>query len=203
MTSMRHLLVVDDDPAMRDMLVSLFQSSGYRATQAASADSALALCASASALGAAGRRTAVDEYSLELPGVGAIPSLGGLFAADLERAVELRPDLVLGARSEQQQAFFAALRARGVRCEELETGGSLVGVLAEFQRVGALQIRVPRSCGNVARLPGALACEFDIVHNGGANSCHVPASAMGLCRIAMRATNLPSWEAASNVCSSP
>ncbi len=45
MTTSRHLLVVDDDPAMRDMLVSLFQSSGYRATQAASADSALALCA--------------------------------------------------------------------------------------------------------------------------------------------------------------
>jgi iron complex transport system substrate-binding protein len=41
-------------------------------------------------------------------------------------------------RSESQQAFFAALRARGVRCEELDTGGRLDDVLAGFRRVGAL-----------------------------------------------------------------
>jgi ABC-type Fe3+-hydroxamate transport system substrate-binding protein len=90
------------------------------------------------ALGARERLVGVDQYSLELPGLEGVPSLGGIFAADLERAVELRPDLVLGVRSEQQQAFFETLRARGVRCEEIETGGRLEHVLAEFRRVGEL-----------------------------------------------------------------
>ena len=108
------------------------------------------------ALGARERLVGVDEYSLALPGVGATPSLGGLFAADLERAVELRPDLVLGARSEQQQAFFAALRGRGVRCEEIETGGRLDEVLAEFGRVGALLGLEPEAAALVARVRGEL-----------------------------------------------
>jgi ABC-type Fe3+-hydroxamate transport system substrate-binding protein len=90
------------------------------------------------ALGARERLVGVDQYSLELPELGDLPSLGGLFAADLERAVELRPDLVVGTRSEQQQAFFAALRARGVRCEEIETGGRLDDVLAAFRQLGRL-----------------------------------------------------------------
>jgi len=90
------------------------------------------------ALGARERLVGVDQYSLDLPELGGVPSLGGLFAADLERAVELRPDLVLGIRSEQQQAFFSALRSRGVRCEEIDTGGRLEDVLAAFRRVGEL-----------------------------------------------------------------
>ncbi len=45
MTTPRHLLVVDDDPAMRDMLVSLLEGAGYRASEAPSADAALALAA--------------------------------------------------------------------------------------------------------------------------------------------------------------
>jgi ABC-type Fe3+-hydroxamate transport system substrate-binding protein len=108
------------------------------------------------ALGARERLVGVDQYSLELPGLERLPSLGGLFAADLERAVELRPDLVLGVRSEQQQAFFEALRARGVRCEEIETGGRLDLVLAEFRRVGALLALDAEAEALVARLRAEL-----------------------------------------------
>jgi two-component system response regulator HydG len=45
MTPKRHVLLVDDDPAMREMLASLFEAKGYRTTPAASVDVALALCA--------------------------------------------------------------------------------------------------------------------------------------------------------------
>jgi ABC-type Fe3+-hydroxamate transport system substrate-binding protein len=108
------------------------------------------------ALGARERLVGVDQYSLELPGLGELPSLGGLFAADLERALELRPSLVLGVRSEQQQAFFHALRQRGVRCEELETGGRLSEVLDVFRRVGRLLARDAEAEALVARVRAEL-----------------------------------------------
>ena len=63
---------------------------------------------------------AVDRFSRELPAVHALPSLGGVFSPDLERAVELRPTIVLAVRSIQQLSFFAQLRSRGVRVEEIE-----------------------------------------------------------------------------------
>ena len=34
---------------------------------------------------------AVDRFSRELPGLESVPSIGGLFSPDLERALELRP----------------------------------------------------------------------------------------------------------------
>jgi len=43
MTTQRDLLVVDDDAAMREMLVSLFADQGYRVREATSADEALEL----------------------------------------------------------------------------------------------------------------------------------------------------------------
>src|SRR5262249_37678537 len=45
MTPTRHILLVDDDPAMREMLESLFEARGYRTSCAPTADAALALCA--------------------------------------------------------------------------------------------------------------------------------------------------------------
>ena len=41
MTETRTLLVVDDDPAMRQMLASLFREHGYQVRDSASADEAL------------------------------------------------------------------------------------------------------------------------------------------------------------------
>ncbi len=90
------------------------------------------------ALGARERLVGVDRYSREHPALADLPSLGGLFAPDIERAFELRPDLVLGVSSAQQRDFFAALRARGIRCEEIDTSGRLDDVLAAWLRVGEL-----------------------------------------------------------------
>ena len=119
---------------------------------------------------ALGRRAAlvgVDQYSHALPGLGDLPSLGGLFAPDLERALELRPTLVLGVRSESQAAFFAQLRARGVRAYEIDSSGSLEQVLGTYEAVGEqigrgpeareLVVQVREQLAGVARSVAGLA----------------------------------------------
>ena len=109
---------------------------------------------------ALGRRAAlvgVDRYSHALPGIGELPSLGGLFAPDLERALELRPTLVLGVRSESQAAFFAQLRARGVRVHEIDSSGSLEQVLATYEAIGAQIGREAEARALVAEVRGQLA----------------------------------------------
>jgi ABC-type Fe3+-hydroxamate transport system substrate-binding protein len=88
------------------------------------------------ALGRHAALVGVDQYSRELPEIGELPSLGGLFAPDLERALELRPTLVLGVRSEVQAAFFAQLRARGVSVYEIDSSGSLEQVLGTYEAIG-------------------------------------------------------------------
>ncbi len=88
------------------------------------------------ALGRRAELVGVDQYSHALPGFGDLPSLGGLFAPDLERALELRPTLVLGVRSESQAAFFAQLRARSVRVYEIDSSGSLEQVFDTYIAVG-------------------------------------------------------------------
>jgi iron complex transport system substrate-binding protein len=90
------------------------------------------------ALGLRGELVGVDRFSARLPGCRGIPSLGGLFAPDLERTVELRPSLVLGVQSESQAGFFAELRARGIAVHEIDTGGSLDAVIANYERIGEL-----------------------------------------------------------------
>lgn len=89
------------------------------------------------ALDAGDELVGVDRYSQRLPGVDRKPSLGGLFAPDLERAVELRPSLVLAVESAQQSLFFEQLRARGIRVETF-VGHSLAEVLESYRRIGAL-----------------------------------------------------------------
>ena len=89
------------------------------------------------ALEAGDRVVGVDRYSRRIPEMQQTPSLGGLFAPDLERAVELRPTLVLAVTTAQQQSFLDQLRARGVRVETFD-GNGLDDVLASYRRVGAL-----------------------------------------------------------------
>ena len=89
------------------------------------------------ALEAADRVVGVDSYSQRIPGMEHTPALGGLFAPDLERAVELRPTLVLAVTTAQQQPFLDRLRARGVRVETFD-GTGLYDVLRSYRRVGAL-----------------------------------------------------------------
>jgi ABC-type Fe3+-hydroxamate transport system substrate-binding protein len=88
------------------------------------------------ALGARAEIVGVDRFSHDLPGCADIPALGGLFAPDLERTLELEPSTVIGVLSESQAPFFAALRARGVSVHELDTGGSLDAVIANYETLG-------------------------------------------------------------------
>jgi len=89
------------------------------------------------ALDARDELVGVDRYSLALPGVGDVPSLGALFSPDLERALELRPTLVFGVTGEHQRAFFDKLRAGGVRVETLSPY-TLDEVLTSYERVAEL-----------------------------------------------------------------
>ncbi|HXZ86466.1 MAG TPA: helical backbone metal receptor [Myxococcota bacterium] len=108
------------------------------------------------ALGLRGEIVGIDRFSRELPDCAGIPTLGGLFAPDLERTLELRPSLVVGVRSQSQAAFFAALRARGIAVHELETGGSLDSVLGNYELLGALVGRRDAGRALAARVRGQL-----------------------------------------------
>jgi ABC-type Fe3+-hydroxamate transport system substrate-binding protein len=109
------------------------------------------------ALGRSDALVGVDQYSHALPGTDhSLPSLGGLFAPDLERAIELAPTLVLGVRSENQAAFFAQLRARGVRVLEIDSSGSLEQVLATYLEIGQALEREAEARALVARVRGEL-----------------------------------------------
>ena len=109
------------------------------------------------ALGLRDRLVGVDRFSGELPCCAGISSLGGLFAPDLERTLELRPSAVLAVRSESQAAFFAQLRARGIAVHEIETGGSLDDVLANYAAIGALVGREAEGRALAEQVRGELA----------------------------------------------
>ena len=89
------------------------------------------------ALGASESVVGVDRFSAELAEVAEARDLGGLYAPDLEQLVELRPTLVVGVRSAQQEAFFEQVRARGTRVETFRLH-SLEQVMQAFERVGGL-----------------------------------------------------------------
>jgi ABC-type Fe3+-hydroxamate transport system substrate-binding protein len=109
------------------------------------------------ALGLRERIVGIDRFSHDLPGCEAIPSLGGLFAPDLERTLELRPTLVVCVRSESQAGFFAQLRARGIAVHEIDTGGSLDAVIANYEKLGALAGRAAEGRALAERVRGELA----------------------------------------------
>ena len=109
------------------------------------------------ALGLRERIVGVDRFSHELPGCAEIPSLGGLFAPDLERTLELQPSAVVGVASESQAAFFAELRRRGVAVHELDTGGSLDAVIANYEKLGAAVGRAAEGRALAARVRAELA----------------------------------------------
>jgi ABC-type Fe3+-hydroxamate transport system substrate-binding protein len=98
----------------------------------------------------------VDHFSHELPGCQDIPALGGLFAPDLERTLELRPSAVVAVRSESQAGFFAQLRGRGIAVHVIDTGGSLEAVIANYESLGALVGRAEQGRALAARVRGEL-----------------------------------------------
>lgn len=94
------------------------------------------LTESVCALGACGRLVGVDRYSNSPKQVDALPRLGGLDDAQIERIVALKPDLVLAAKSARVT-------------DRLESFGLAV-VLVESQT----HADVKRSLGLLARLLG-------------------------------------------------
>ena len=108
------------------------------------------------ALGAAADIVAVDRFSRQLPGLGGLPSLGGVFNPDLERTLELRPTLVLAVGGAQQAPFFEQLRSRGVRVEEIEAY-TLDEVVESFRAVGGFIGREAEAALLVARVRAELA----------------------------------------------
>jgi ABC-type Fe3+-hydroxamate transport system substrate-binding protein len=109
------------------------------------------------ALGLREQIVGIDRFSSALPGCDGIPSLGGLFAPDLERTLELRPTLVVGVQSESQAGFFAQLEARGVAVHAFDTGGTLDAVIANYEKVGALVGRAAEGRALAERVRGELA----------------------------------------------
>ena len=107
------------------------------------------------ALGVGDALVGSDRFSRELPGFEEVPSLGGLFAPDLERSIELRPTLVLGVASAQQRPFFEQLRARGVAVHEFDPH-TLPEVLASFRKIATLVGRGTEGEALVARIVAEL-----------------------------------------------
>lgn len=90
------------------------------------------------AIGARDQIVGIDRYSRTMHQLADIPSLGGVFAPDLERTVELRPTLVLVVTSARQRSFRERLRERGIRVEALPELHTLNEVLGSFGVVGEL-----------------------------------------------------------------
>jgi ABC-type Fe3+-hydroxamate transport system substrate-binding protein len=103
------------------------------------------------ALGAGDSLVAVDGYSLELVELAGIHSVGGLYAPDLERTIELQPTLVLVVETAQQRAYVAALRARGVRVESISPY-TLEEHLASISAIGGWVGRDAQAREAVARI---------------------------------------------------
>ena len=77
----------------------------------------------------------VSDFARDLPGAEGKARLGG-FAPDLERVVQLAPDLVVVSRDGTDRAAWEKLTSMGLNV--VVTGGStLDGVLDDIARVGA------------------------------------------------------------------
>ena len=97
------------------------------------------------ALGAERTLVGVDRFSRQLPGLHGLPELGGLFATDLERTVQLAPTLILAVGNREQQSYLSALQTRGVAVESFD-GHTLEEVLASVERIGRLLGNESQGC---------------------------------------------------------
>ena len=99
------------------------------------------------AAGAGDRIVATVEYSDYPEAALAIPRIGDAFRVDLERVLELRPDLVLAWESGTPVPTIERLRALGLNVETLSTQ-TLAQVPAALRRLG--ELAGTRSAADVA-----------------------------------------------------
>lgn len=121
------------------------------------------LTESVCALGACARLVGVDRYSNWPASVAALPHLGGLEDAQVERIVALKPDVVLAAKSARVTERLTTLGLRVVLIESqtysdvrrsLATLAQLLGTPGEGDRVWAgIEATLDRAA---ARVPAAL-----------------------------------------------
>ena len=89
------------------------------------------------AMGACGRLVGVDVFSQDPPAVRHLPQLGRTWQPDIERIVQLQPDLVLVGRGPAQQR----LQAAGLRVLEVDAA-TVAQVQQSLQRIdAALQLQ--------------------------------------------------------------
>lgn len=115
------------------------------------------------ALGACGRLVGTDRYSNHPPQVHALPKLGGLDDAVVERIVALRPEVVLSARSTRanvrlEQLGIKVLAFDSDRHEQVRSSlarlGHLIGAEGSGERLwAAIDADLQRAA---ARVPAAL-----------------------------------------------
>jgi len=88
------------------------------------------------AIGAGPNLVGVDDWSArDLPAVGDLPKVGGLFNPSVEGILALQPDVVVWVPSAQQRSLRERLESLGVDVLELENI-SLAQVLASIEQLG-------------------------------------------------------------------
>ncbi len=104
--------------------VNLLQANGETLTLPGPAGSIVALAPNLAELvfaaGAGGNLKAVVEYSNFPEQVAQIPRVGDAFRIDLERIIELKPDLVIAWKSGNPQTALQKLQKLGIRVWQIE-----------------------------------------------------------------------------------
>ena len=104
--------------------ITLLQANGESLSLAAPADSIITLAPNLAELvfaaGAGDRLIAVVEYSNFPAGVARIPRVGDAFRVDLERIMELKPDLVIAWKSGNPQTALQKLQQLGIKVWQIE-----------------------------------------------------------------------------------
>jgi len=120
--------------------ITLTQADGETLSLATPADRIVTLAPNLAELvfaaGAGERLKAVVEYSNFPPEVASIPRVGDAFRIDLERIVELKPDLVISWRSGNPQTALDKLQQLGVKVWQIEitTPGQIADAVESISR---------------------------------------------------------------------
>jgi len=123
-----------------DSGITLSQADGGTIKLERPADSIVTLAPNLAELvfaaGAGDRLKAVVEYSNFPPEAARIPRVGDAFRIDLERIVELNPDLVIAWRSGNPQTALDKLQQLGARVWQIEitTPGEIAGAVEAIAR---------------------------------------------------------------------